>query len=108
MKTARFLDGGTAIPFHQAGNRLSLKLPLSAPDPFNTVIKLEIADEQPVVAQEFRYDTEPRVRHLYAWEARLRGEEFGYDWETQSAFNFIDGTRPRNELRWYGFPDRRG
>ena len=75
-----------------------------APDPFNTVVVVDIADKQAVVLPEFRYDTEPAVRHLYAWEARLRGESFRYDWETQSAYNFIDGTRPRNELRWYNFP----
>jgi hypothetical protein len=101
---ARFLDGGADVPFVQTGNRLALELPAAAPDPFNTVILLQIADEQAVVTPEFRYDTEPAVRHLYAWEARLRGESFYYDWETRSAYNFVDGTRPRNELRWYNFP----
>jgi hypothetical protein len=38
----------------------------------------------------------------------MRGEEFHYDWETQSASNFIDETRPRNELRWYNFPKEEG
>jgi hypothetical protein len=108
VKAASFLDGGAAIPFKQESGNLSLDLPEQAPDPFNTVIVLKIADEQAKVLPEYRFDTEPAVRHLYAWEARLRGEEFGYDWETQSAYNFIDGTRPRNELRWYNFPKVEG
>lgn len=108
VTAARFLDGGEAIPFEQDGNRLSLELPTTAPDSLNTVVVLDIADRHAVVSREYRFDTEPAVRHLYAWEARLRGEEFRYDWESQSAYNFIDGTRPRNELRWYNFPQREG
>jgi alpha-L-fucosidase len=108
VKAARFLDGGKAVPFSQAGHRLSLKLPPVAPDRYNTVVVLEIADEQAEVLPEYRYDTDPAVRHLFAWEARMRGEEFRYDWETQSASNFIDGTRPRNELRWLNYPKEEG
>jgi len=105
---ARFLAGGEPVPFRQNGNHLLLELPGIAPTPICPIVVLDIADEQAVVAREYRHDTEPAVRHLYAWEARLRGEEFRYDWETQSAYNFIDGTRPRNELRWYNFPPAEG
>ncbi|MDF7824610.1 alpha-L-fucosidase [Pontiellaceae bacterium B12227] len=108
VKAARFLDGGQSIVFRQTGNSLALKLPQQAPDQFNTVIVLDIADDQAMVSEEYRFDAEPAVRHLYAWEARMRGEEFYYDWETQSAYNFIDDTRPRNELRWYNFPQSEG
>ncbi|HSH08906.1 MAG TPA: alpha-L-fucosidase [Oceanipulchritudo sp.] len=108
VNAVRFLDGGASLPFQQNGNRLAMELPSVAPDQFNTVVVVDIADTQAVVSPEHRFDTEPSVRHLYAWEARLRGEEFRYDWETQSATNFIDGTRPRNELRWYMFPREPG
>jgi alpha-L-fucosidase len=106
VQSAHFLDGGAAVPFKQADGALRLDLPELAPDPFNTVIVLDLEDEVAEVEEAHRYDYEPTVRYLHAWEARMRGEEFHYDAENQAAYNFIDGTRPRNELRWYMFPQQ--
>lgn len=101
VKSCTVLANGKAVPFKQNGNTLTMELPELAVDKYNTVIKVEIDGDEAVVSSEFRFDTEPPVRHLFAWEARIRGEEFPYDWESRSASNFIDGTVPRNELRWY-------
>ena len=106
--SARFLDGGKPIPFRQENGCLALDLPEAAPDQFNTVVVLEIEDSSAKVSAQHRFDTEPLVRHLYAWEARLRGEETGYDWETRSASNFLESVFPHNELRWYMYPAEAG
>ncbi|VGO19114.1 alpha-L-fucosidase [Pontiella sulfatireligans] len=107
VKTARFLDGGPSIQFNQTKKRLSLVLPQTAPDQINTVIVLDIEDEQAVVIPDFGYETIPAVWNLYAWEARLRGPDLVYDWETQSVDNFILAHN-LNQLSWINLPNEEG
>ena len=108
VRRARFLANGRPVPFRQKGGELLLDLPATPVDPYNTVIVLEIDDEAPRVAAERRYDRLPERLDLYAWNARLRGEEIRYDRATSSATNFQHAETERNELWWYPYGSLEG
>jgi alpha-L-fucosidase len=98
---AYFLANKIPVPYTQNGSTLKLELPAAAVDPWDTVITLEIADDQPRVANGYRADQLPKRLDLYAWTARLRGEEIRYDWTTSSASGFQRFEREANALTWY-------
>jgi len=100
---AWFLANRRAVSFRQKGATLEFRLPARAPDPFNSVIVLEIADQTPRVAAGYRHDQLPSRLDLYAWNARLRGEEIRYDRSSFSATNFRKAETERNELWWYPY-----
>lgn len=103
VKRAYFLGNGKEVPFRQEGRALSFTLPETAPDAYNTVLVVEIADRTPRVAPGYAHNTLPARLDLHAWTARLRGEELRYDRKTSSASNFRNAERDRNELWWYPY-----
>lgn len=108
VRRAWFLANGRAVRFRQKDLELVFDLPAQAPDPYNTVIALEIADEAPRVAADRRYDRLPERLDLYAWNARLRGEEIRYERASSSATNFHRAETERNELWWYPYGSLEG
>ncbi|MCP5117029.1 MAG: alpha-L-fucosidase [bacterium] len=100
---AYFLANGNEVAFRTDGAALEFDLPAQPVDASNTVLVLEIADEQPKVADGYRADQLPDRLNLHAWVARVRGEEIRYDFETQSATNFEQFERETNELWWYNY-----
>lgn len=100
---AYFLANGAEAPYQQNGAAIDFELPAQPPDPYNTVLVLDIADETPKVADGYRSDQLPDPLDLHAWVARLRGEEIRYEWETRSATRFEKAGRGGNELWWYPY-----
>jgi alpha-L-fucosidase len=103
VKRASFLANGQEVKFQRDGNVITFRLPESPVDPYNTVLVLDIADQTPKVAAGFARDTLPARLDLYAWTARLRGEEIRYDKKTASASNFRKAPTEKNELWWYPY-----
>lgn len=103
VEKATFLANGQAVPFEQDGAVVTFKLPAEPVDPYDTVITLDIADEAPRVAEGFKAGELPERLDLYAWNARLRGEEMRYDKASRSASGFVGVERERNQLWWYNY-----
>jgi len=103
VNKAYFLANKAAVPFKRDGLALEFELPAKALDPYNTVLALEIADAEPRVAAAYRADQLPDRLDLYAWVARLRGEEIRYDWATRSATRFRHFQQESNGLWWYPY-----
>ncbi len=100
---AYLLANGSPVPFRRDGVALEFQLPPTPIDPYDTVLVLELADQTPKVAAGYSAGELPNRLDLYAWTARLRGEEIRYDWETQSATNFQRVAELPNELGWYPY-----
>ncbi len=100
---AYFLANKAEAPFRRDGVALEFTLPPKPLDPYDTVLVLETADETPKAAEGYAADQLPGRLDLYAWTARLRGEEIRYDWETQSATRFEKVEALPNELWWYPY-----
>ncbi len=103
VKRAYFLANKAAVPFTREGDGIDFELPAKPVDRFNSVLVLELADPTPRVARSFRADQMPRRLDLFAWVARLRGEEVRYDWKTRSATNFKRFAQESNMLLWYPY-----
>jgi alpha-L-fucosidase len=103
-----FLKNREAVDYSQNGNQLTLSLPDEPLDSFNTVVVVEIADEQPVVTAGFAYNDVQQSYSLFSRDARIRGEEAGYDWANHSVSGFVAADTPENELWWYHFPYESG
>lgn len=103
VKSAAFLATKQRLKFAQRGNALDLSLPAAAPDLNDTIVLLEIADQRARVADGYRAGQLPARLDLYAWEARLRGEEIRYDFATQSAHGFKRFQSETNMLFWYPY-----
>lgn len=103
VNKAYFLANGAAVPFRQNGAVLEFELPARPVDPYDTVLALEIAGTEPKVAAACRAGQLPGRLDLYAWVARLRGEEIRYDWATQSATRFRRFEQESNALWWYPY-----
>jgi alpha-L-fucosidase len=103
VKKAWFLANKASAQFSQKGPALALTLPPKPVDPWDSVIVLEIADQQPKIAEGYRAGQLPQRLDLHAWIARLRGEEIRYDWTTASASNFRRFERESNSLAWYPY-----
>jgi alpha-L-fucosidase len=108
VNRAWFLATRKPVSFQQKGSVLDFRLPPRPVDPYNTVIVLEIADEAPRVAPDRRYDRILAQVDLWAWTARLRGEEIRYDRASLSATNFHKAETERNELWWYPYGSLEG
>ncbi len=108
VNQAYFLADKAAVPFKQSGIALDFNLPAKAPDLNDTVLVLEIADQEPKVADGYRAGQLPKRLDLYAWTARLRGEEIRYDWATRSATNFKRFEQESNGLWWYPYKSLNG
>ena len=104
VKKASFLATGGKVEFEQKGNKLLFKLPSEPLDPYNTVILVEIEDEHAKVTPGYGYRDPQKEITFYARDARIRGEEARYDWESQSVSGFVKSGSPKNELFWYHFP----
>jgi alpha-L-fucosidase len=100
---ASLLATKAKVKFAQKGAAVELSLPKAALDVNDTVVVLEIADQQAKVADGFRAGQLPASLDLYAWEARLRGEEIRYDFATQSAHGFKRFQSETNMLFWYPY-----
>lgn len=100
---AYFLANSAEAPFKRQGVVLEFDLPAKPLDPYDTVLVLNIAGEEPKIASGYRADQLPSRIDLYAWIARLRGEELRYDWETQSATEFKRFEQETNALWWYPY-----
>lgn len=108
VKRAYFLANRREVPFQRNGAALEFTLPEQPVDPHNTVLALEIAEEKPRVAAGYAYDKLPDRLDLYAWTARLRGEELRYDRKTATASNFRQASTFQNELWWYPYGSLQG
>jgi hypothetical protein len=108
VKRAYFLADAKEVPFQRDGKAWTFTLPAAAPDPYDTVLALEIADQTPRVAAEHARDRLPARLDLYAWTARLRGEELHYDKTSMSANNFVKVPTEQNELWWYPYGSLQG
>ncbi len=108
VNQAFFLANGAKVPFRQDGSTLDFDLPKKPLDVNDTVLVLELADQTPRVADGYRSDQIPDPLDLYAWTARLRGEEIRYDWETRSATGFVPTDQFANELWWYPYGSLNG
>jgi alpha-L-fucosidase len=100
---AHFLASGNEVPFQRDGAALQFTLPAEPPDPYDTVLVLDIADQSPRVAAGYGQDQLPERLDLYAWTARFRGEELRYDKPTRSVTNFRAAETFPNELWWYNY-----
>ena len=100
---AYFLANKAAVPYRRDGAALEFTLPAEPLDINNTVLVAEIADPQPRVAQGYGARELPDRLDLYAWIARLRGEEIRYDFASMSATNFRKFESETNELYWYNY-----
>lgn len=104
VKNAYFLKNKGKINFSQTDNKIIFSLPEKQIDPYNTVLIVEIKDEKVKVTPGYGYrDSQKRI-NLYALDARIRGEEAHYDWDSQSVSGFVKSGSPKNELFWYHFP----
>jgi alpha-L-fucosidase len=103
VKRASFQANGQEVKFRRDGNALTFALPQSPVDPYNTVLVLDIADQTPKVAAGYSHETLPARLDLYAWTARLRGEEVRYDRKSASASTFRKAATEKNELWWYPY-----
>lgn len=103
VKRAYWLANRRPVRFRKDAGALEFVFPAKPVDPYNSVLVLDIADQSPRVAAGFRYDTLPARLDLYAWSARLRGEEIRYDRASASATNFRKAETERNELWWYPY-----
>lgn len=108
VKKAYFLANRKAVKFRRDGVALEFSLPAQPVDPYDTVLVLEIADASPRVADGYRSDQLPQKLDLYAWTARLRGEEIRYDKASMSASQFRKVATERNELLWYPYEALQG
>jgi len=108
VKRAWFLANKETVEFKQRGSTLTFSLPSQPIDKYNTVIAVEIEDERARIASGFGYRDSQREMSLYARDARIRGEEARYDWDSQSVSGFLDSGSPKNELFWYHFPYEEG
>jgi hypothetical protein len=104
VMSASFLLDGAEVPFVQSGNVLEFDLPEEAPDPFNTVIVVDIEDTGAKVTKGLRYKDLQDELVFFARDARIRGEEARYDWDSRSVSGFKTANNPRNELWWYHYP----
>ncbi|HEY3744190.1 MAG TPA: alpha-L-fucosidase [Bryobacteraceae bacterium] len=104
VTAARFLAGGRKIAFRQnASGIVHFTLPPEPPDPYDSVIVLDIADAAPKVRPGFGKDELPSKIDVYAWSARLRGEETRYDKASMSATGFRKAEALHNDLAWYPY-----
>jgi len=103
VRRAYFLANNLPVKFQRHGTVLEFEFPPKSVDPYDSVLVLETADQTPRAAAGFRYDTLPERLDLYAWSARLRGEEIRYDRASASATNFPKAETERNELWWYPY-----
>jgi alpha-L-fucosidase len=104
VKNAYFLKNQEKIDFAQIGNALIFSLPQQQLDPYNTVLVAEIDDKEAKVTPGYGYRDLQKQINLYALDARIRGEEARYDWQSQSVSGFVKSSSPKNELFWYHFP----
>jgi alpha-L-fucosidase len=103
VRKAYFLANKAAVPFKAGGHALEFSLPEKPIDPYDTVLVLELDGSEPRVADAYRSGRVPDRSDLYAWTARLRGEEIRYEWDTRSATNFKRFERETNALWWYPY-----
>ncbi|MCZ2149366.1 MAG: alpha-L-fucosidase [Bryobacterales bacterium] len=108
VKKAYLLADGKDVPYKREGNTLAFTLPETPVDPYDSVLALDIADETPRVAAGFANNTLPAKLDLYAWTARLRGEEIRYDKKSMAASNFKKADTEKNELWWYPYESLEG
>jgi alpha-L-fucosidase len=100
---AYLLANKADVPVRKDGAAIVFTLPAKPLDPYDTVLVLDIADQAPKVASGYRADQLPDRLELYAWVARLRGEEIRYDWSAQSATQFKKFAQESNALWWYPY-----
>lgn len=98
---AQFLETEEKSNFTQTGSKLTFSLPKNAINPYNSVIKVRIEDEAPVLYSGYEYSTQKDTISLFALEARYRGEGTYYDWESNAAtelsaklYWFIQNVKP--------------
>lgn len=101
INKAYFLANKEDVPFTQTGSNVSFKLPNKPIDSLNTVLVLDIAEQDVIVSEGFENNAKKDTIDLFAWSARLRGEELVYNWESRSVSNFVDADFYKNELWWY-------
>jgi alpha-L-fucosidase len=104
VSSAKFLKDGSEVEFQQSGNVLTFDLPESPPDIYNTVIEVEIGDETANITPGMGFDDPQDKIVLYSRDARIRGEEARYDWNSQTVSGFHPSRSPSNELWWYHYP----
>jgi len=104
VSSASFLKDGSEVEFSQTDDVLRFSLPESPLDEFNTVIAVEIEDEKPTITPGMRFNDPQDEIIIWARDARIRGEEARYDWDTKTVSGFYPSASPSNELWWYHYP----
>jgi len=105
---AYFLHNKATVKVRRRGIATEFTLPDRPLDPYDTVLVAEIDGRAPRVADGYRAGQVPARLDLYAWSARLRGEEIRYDWATQSATHFKLFEQEPNGLWWYPYKSLNG
>lgn len=98
---AYFLANNQPVSFEQHGNRIKFSLPEHPVDKYCSVLVLDNDDVVAKVTKGYEFNTHKDTIDLFAWTARLRGEELQYDWESNSVSNFVFADFYKNELWWY-------
>jgi len=89
--------------FQREGNVLQLRTARETSGPLQSVLVLEIADQEPRVAKGFRADQLPRRLDPVACGRAPEGRGSSLEWKTRSATNFKQFAQESNVLLWYPY-----
>ncbi len=104
VKSAHFLKDGSEVDYKQSGDLLTFNLPENPLDKYNTVIVAEIEHKIPIITPGMRFNDPQDEIVLWSRDARIRGEEARYDWNSRTVGGFIPVSGLPNELWWYHYP----
>lgn len=108
VKRAYFLANNKDVKCKRDGDTLAFTLPAKPVDPYDSVLVLDIADQQPKVASQYAYNALPAKLDLYSWTARLQGEELRYDKKSETVSGFRKVETEKNQLQWYPYESLSG
>ena len=106
---AYLLKNGKKIEYAQKANEVTLTIDKSQLDEFNTVVVLELADQVPVISEDFRYNDVQQAYSLFGVDSRITGHDMRILKEDFAMTGFYKASSfPYNELWWYHYPYKAG